>query len=158
MVNYAPLVGLLSAPIETLDTFSLSQDPQGDNPNFAKSCSVWSNGAGAKDSTFCDPIYPFQYGTSVAGYYAKVGSSYYGPLGDDVFYDAPQGLWPDASFEAVTLLSEVDTATDTLTVYQGVEYGFTLTAAEPPAWALALGGFAALALAGAAAKRKALAA
>ncbi len=66
VVNYAPLVGLLSAPIETLDTFSLSQDPQGDNPNFAKSCSVWSNGAGAKDSTFCDPIYPFQYGTSVA--------------------------------------------------------------------------------------------
>jgi hypothetical protein len=28
------------------------------------------------------------------------------------------------------------TAPDTLTVYQGVEYGFTLSTPEPPTWAL----------------------
>jgi hypothetical protein len=58
------------------------------------------------------------------------------PLGVDPFFDAPSGLWPNASADEITLLSRVDDATHTLTVYQGVVYGFALSSPEPPVWAL----------------------
>ena len=135
VVNYSPLTGPLSRPIQTLDTFSFSQD--GSNPSFPTSCSSWSNGAGSRGATFCGPIYPFQYGTSVAEQrFGRVA------FGDDPFYDVPQGNWPDASFEAFALLSEVNPATDTLTVYQGIEYGFQLAVPEAATWAMVELGFA----------------
>jgi hypothetical protein len=127
VVNYTALTpGPLAAPIETLDTFSLSEG----SPGFPTSCVPASSGASPPGGAFCDPIYPFQYGDTLASF-SLDGI----PLGVDPFFDAPSGLWPNASFDAVTLLSAV-TAPDTLTVYQGVEYGFTLSTPEPPTWAL----------------------
>jgi hypothetical protein len=163
VVNYSPLQGALSTPMQTLDTFSLSQD--GTNLNFPTSCSTWSNGAGAQGATFCGPIYPFQYGTSLSNY-GLVTPSGTIPLGDDFFYDAPAGEWPNASFDAIALLSTVNTSNDTLTVYQGVAYGFSLSAVstsvepvpEPSTWAMLLSGFAGVGLVGYAARKKALAA
>ena len=55
-------------------------------------------------------------------------------LTTDFFYDAPQGPWLAGSFRAIALISTVTDDTDsqgaitdrTLTVYQGVDYGFDL--------------------------------
>lgn len=147
-INYSPLAGPLAGSEQTLDTFSLSQN--GSNPNFPKSCSPASSGVPAAGA-FCGPIYPFQYASEYKN------STLDGvTLGVDPFYDAPEGDWPDASFDAITLLSKVSVVNGkhTLTVYQGVSYGFTLSAAdllsgpsyisgvaassipEPPVWAL----------------------
>jgi hypothetical protein len=156
VVNYAPLMGALSTPIETLDTFSLSQDPAGDNPNFPKSCVPASSGASPANGAYCGPIYPFQYGTGYQNYSLNGVR-----LGVDPFYDAPQGDWPNASFDAITLLSSVSQATHTLTVYEGWSYGFSLSAAvasaassrygvfsqaipEPSTWGMTIVGFASM--------------
>jgi hypothetical protein len=158
VVNYSPLLGTLSTPFQTLDTFSLSQD--GTNPNFPTSCSTWSNGAGSANATFCGPIYPFQYGTSYVNY-GLVTPSGTIPLGADFFYDAPQGGWPNASFDAITLLSTVNASTDTLIVYQGVEFGFSLTVdpiPEPATSAMLIAGLAGVGLAGYARRKTARAA
>ena len=122
VVNYTALTPGLAEPIETLDTFSLREG----SPGFPTSCVPASSGASPSGGAFCDPIYPFQYGDTLANF-SLAGI----PLGVDPFIDAPSGLWPNASFDAITLLSAV-TAPDTLTVYQGVEYGFTLSTPEPP--------------------------
>lgn len=163
VINYSPLTGALAAPELTLDTFSLSQDPAGDNPSFPKTCVAASSGASPAGGAFCGPIYPFQYGSTLAN------ETYNGvPLGVDPFYDAPQGLWPNNSFDAISLLSSVSPSTDTLTVYQGVNYGFSLavgsssgatasasaldgivlSAPEPSTWATLIAGFAGLGLMG----------
>ena len=153
-INYTPLLGSLAAPIQTLDTFSLSQN--GSNPNFPATCAPASSGASPAGGAFCGPIYPFQYGSTLSGY--EIDGV---PLGVDPFYDAPQGDWPNASFEAVTLLSTVSAATDTLTVYEGFSYGFKLSGGastaeglrtadaipEPATWAMMLLGFVSLAAA-----------
>ena len=79
---------------------------------------------------YCDPIYFYQFGNKR-------------------FVDAPTGSWPDASFRAIALLATVSETTNnagqvtaaTLTVYDGVSYGFDLSAAavpEPSSLALAL--------------------
>lgn len=65
--------------------------------------------AGSKDS----PLYPFQYD-------------------DRHFYDGPDGPMPNGSFAARAFLSQVDTATRKLTLYEGVSYGFTLSATPVP--------------------------
>jgi hypothetical protein len=149
VINYSPLTGPLTTPEQTLDTFSLSQNAADANPNFPYTCSAASSGASPAGGAFCDPIYPFQYGTKYENYTLD-GM----PLGVDPFYDAPEGDWPNAFFDAVTLLSTVSEATHTLTVYQGISYGFDLSATavssatlfesagaglnapEPPVWAL----------------------
>ena len=151
VVNYSALAGSLSKPIETLDTFSFSQDPEGHNPNFPKTCARASSGASPRGGAFCGPIYPFQYGATLSNDVLDGVR-----LGVDPFYDAPQGAWPNASFDAITLLSSVNPSTDTLTVYQGAEYGFSLHALgrsptagllaaaapipEPSTWAMAIWG------------------
>ena len=148
VINYTPLQGPLAQPIQTLDTFSFSQDAAGSNPNFPKTC-------GSAGGAACGPIYPFQYGSTLSQ--DEVDGV---PLGVDPFYDAPHGGWPNASFDAITLLSTVSTATDTLTVYDGVSYGFGLSAIgnastaeglqassaipEASTWAMMLLGFAGL--------------
>ncbi len=128
VINYSPLTGPLAKPEETLDTFSLSQNAAGANPNFSKACAPASSGASPSGGAFCGPIYPFQYGSTLADY-SLDGRQ----LGGDPFYDAPEGDWPNAGFDAITLLSSVNEQTDTLTVYQGWSYGFTLSAEEPTA-------------------------
>ena len=112
-------------PSETLDTFSFSQNVEGANPSFPKTCVPASAGASPEGGAFCGPIYPFQYGSTLSDHTINGVS-----LGVDPFYDGPHGEWPDASFEAITLLSTVSTATDTLTVYDGISYGFTLSTLE----------------------------
>jgi hypothetical protein len=61
----------------------------------------------------CPPLYPFQYA-------------------DSRFYDKPDGPWPNGSFDAVFLLSKADFAARELTVYEGVSWGFALSAAPIP--------------------------
>lgn len=78
----------------------------------------------------CPPLYPFQYA-------------------DRHFYDKPLGPWPDSFFDAVALLSKADFAKRELTVYEGVSYGFALSATlvpvpEPETWASMLAGLLAL--------------
>jgi hypothetical protein len=162
IINYSTLTGPLSTPIETLDTFSLSQNAAGSNPNFPKTCAAASSGASPSGGAFCGPIYPFQYATEYQNY-SLDGVR----LGVDPFYDAPEGDWPNASFDAVTLLSFVSQATHTLTVYEGWSYGFALNAIgqstsaallrsrvlsatipEPSTWAMMVLGFAGLGFAG----------
>lgn len=74
--------------------------------------------AGSKDS----PLYPFQYD-------------------DRHFYDGPDGPMPNGSFAARAFLSQVDAEKRVLKLYEGVSYGFTLSATpvpEPSSMALAL--------------------
>jgi hypothetical protein len=160
VINYTPLQGPLAELIQTLDTFSFSQNAAGGNPNFPKTC-----GASAAGGAACGPIYPFQYGSTLSQ--DELDGI---PLGVDPFYDAPHGEWPDASFDAITLLSTESTATDTLTVYDGINYGFALSALgntataealgaseavpEPATWAMMLVGFAGLGFAGWHTRRK----
>ena len=167
VINYSPLKGPLATPEETLDTFGLSQNAAGSNPNFPKSCAAASSGASPSGGAFCGPIYPFQYGSTLENY-SLDGVR----LGVDPFYDAPEGDWPNASFDAITLLSSVNEHSDTLTVYQGWSYGFALSdeetsnkmseskafvlssaihssaIPEPSTWAMMLLGFAGLGYAG----------
>lgn len=116
-ISYTPTLGGLATPIETLDTYSLSQGSAGSGGAFQAACKSLPAGAPAtigqvaSGKAYCDPIYPFQYSSKL-------------------FYDAPQGAWANDSFRAVTLLSSVDTEDDTLTVYQGFTYGFTLATAQ----------------------------
>jgi hypothetical protein len=64
------------------------------------------------------PLYPFQGG--------------FGFGKDTDFKDLPRGFWPDSSFAASTFLSTVDRRTRTLTIYEGVRYGFKLSATTVP--------------------------
>ncbi len=143
--NYtATSVSLLSPPIVTLDTYSLSAGSGGSGGAFQTACETIpgqnpganntiaaSIGATASGQAFCDPIYPFQYGEFTS-------------VGPDPFGDGPQGAWPDDAFRGIALLSTVTFDTDSngnitdriLTVYQGVSYGFTLSAPEPSSMAL----------------------
>jgi hypothetical protein len=140
--NYTPTAGLVSTPKITLDTYSLSAGSSGSGA-FTTACTPIPSGPNADNNTtpstigatpsgtaYCDPIYPFQYSSSDNG--DSVGGV---TLGTDFFYDAPQGPWTSGAFRAVTLLSTVTVDTnasgtvtgDILTVYQGFEYGFTLS-------------------------------
>ncbi len=143
--NYtATSVGTLTTPVVTLDTYSLSQGSGGSGGAFQTACeaipgqtpgpnnSTPANiGLTASGEAYCDPIYPFQYGTSTN-------------VGPDPFGDGPQGAWPDDAFRGIALLSTVTFDTDSsgditdrvLTVYQGIDYGFTLAAPEPATWLL----------------------
>ncbi|RZI84116.1 MAG: hypothetical protein EOP38_10320 [Rubrivivax sp.] len=73
---------------------------------------------------FCGPAYPYQYG-------------------DRQMNDGPSGVWPDSSFSAYAFISKVDRAKRQLTLFEGFNYGFQLSATavpEPDEWALALAG------------------
>jgi hypothetical protein len=73
---------------------------------------------------FCGPAYPYQYR-------------------DRQLNDGPSGVWPDASFSAYAFISKVDRTNRKLTLFEGINYGFNLSATtvpEPGQWALMLGG------------------
>jgi hypothetical protein len=65
------------------------------------------------------PLYPFQGGL-------------FRNLKDSVLIDMPRGPWPDAFFTASTFLEKADFAKRTLTIYEGVRYGFKLEATKAP--------------------------
>lgn len=154
VANYTPALGLVASPQVSLDTYSFSSGSSGSNGAFTNACTALpGQSPGANNTTpssfgpttssgaYCDPIYPFQYGTRLNGNVLD-GIS----LSTDFFYDAPAGPWPDAAFRAIALLATVSFDTnaagavtsDVLTVYQGVSYGFSLSVAvpEPPALAV----------------------
>jgi hypothetical protein len=131
--------GTLATPVVTLDTYSLSQGSAGSGGAFQTACEAIPGqtpgpnnstpstiGATASGQAYCDPIYPFLYGTSTN-------------VGPDPFGDGPQGAWPDDAFRGIALLSTVTFDTNSsgaiidrvLTVYEGIDYGFTLAAPEP---------------------------
>ena len=62
---------------------------------------------------FCGPIYPFQFA-------------------DSRFEDVAQSLWPASSLRGIALLSTLDLAKKTVTIYQGVDWGYDLTATAVP--------------------------
>ena len=140
--DYAPTVGLEKMPVVTLDTYSLSAGSPSSGGAFGSACvpipgppnadnntTPSTIGATPSGKAYCDPIYPFQYGTNFNGQTLDRTT-----LSTDFFYDAPQGPFPNASFRGITLLSTVTDDTDSmgdivnriLTVYQGVDYGFDL--------------------------------
>ena len=152
VTNYTPTGGLATTPTVTLDTYSLSYGSTNSGTAFTSACEALptpgpNNTAPSAipavtgGKAYCDPIYPFQYAS------AYNGSTLDGvALTSNFFYDAPQGPWPNATFRAVTLLSTVTYTTNaadqvtgrTLTVYQGVAYGFSLSVPEPASAALLL--------------------
>jgi hypothetical protein len=82
--------------------------------------------AGCDDSvllTQCPPLYPFQYA-------------------DRSFFDGPRAPWPEGIFHAWAFLSKSDPTTRTLTIYEGVKYGFDLSVGrmvpEPETWMFAI--------------------
>jgi hypothetical protein len=119
----------LNPPANTLDSYSFSKGSAGSGgvfqnpaqplptpgPNTANAVQNIPATPGGK--AYADPIYPFQYNNKH-------------------FFDGPALGWPSASFRAVALLSTVSETTDnqgkvtaaTLTVYDGVNYGFDLSA------------------------------
>jgi hypothetical protein len=140
--DYTPTAGPTRTPDVTLDTYALSAGSAGSGGAFQTACTAIPSAPNPDDNTtpstigavpsgtaFCDPIYPFQYGSS------DNGASANGVLlGTDFFYDGPQGPWTTGAFRGISLLSTVTYDTnaqgtvtgDILTVYQGIDYGFTL--------------------------------
>ena len=144
VANYSPTLGNLFSPIVSLDTYSLSAGSASSGGDFLGTCAPIVTQAPGPNNTkpatigptppntgYCDPIYPFQAGSKYNGYVLNGVR-----LSTDFFYDAPQGAWPSNAFRGIALLSTVTENTNaagaltnqTLTVYQGVSYGFTLSA------------------------------
>lgn len=72
----------------------------------------------------CPPLYPYQYA-------------------DRSFYDQPTGPMPSAQWEAWDFLSKTNFTNRTLTIYEGIYYGYTLSASpvpEPRTYAMMLAG------------------
>jgi hypothetical protein len=144
--DYTPTAGLVATPEITLDTYSLSESSGGSDGAFENACVAIPGQSPGPDNTtpsvigatpssyaYCDPIYPFQYS------YEYNGDTLDGvTLSSDFFFDGPEGPWPDTQFRAVTLLSTVTFDTNgsgaitgrVLTVYDGFEYGFSLSVPE----------------------------
>ena len=141
--DYTPTAGLSATPTVTLDTYSLSKGSSGAGTAFTNACTPIPGAPNANNNTtpstigatpsgtaYCDPIYPFQYGTSDNGDVID-GTT----LTTDFFYDAPEGPWLTGAFRGITLLSTGTYDTNSLgvvtgnilTVYQGVDYGFDLS-------------------------------
>ncbi len=84
-------------------------------------------------TTFCPPAYPFQYN-------------------DDSFYDRPRASYQapgttQAFFDANAYLAVENTTTKTLTVYDGISYGFqNFVSPEPGTWMLFCGAIPVLAV------------
>jgi hypothetical protein len=150
-INYSvPSGSRLDPPANTLDSYLFNSNgslsggsgPFGQAPAPLPTPPANSNdvtldiGANPADTAWADPIYPFQ-------------------TADKSFFDAPQGLWPDASFRGIALLSTVSETTNamgkvtagTLTVYDGVSYGFDLSVVpEPDTWLMLIVGFGSVGL------------
>ena len=170
VINYTPLEGSLSTPIETLDTFSLSQNAEDANRYFPKSCVKASSGASPQGGAFCGPIYPFQYGSTLSRTRSTASRSASIPSTTRL-----KAIGRTRASRRSRCSSTVNASTDTLTVYQGVEYGFSLSASlgssllakelaaagspvpEPSTWAMTLGGFLGLGLLRFAARRRTVA-
>jgi hypothetical protein len=128
-----PFGSYIDPPANTLDSYSFSKGGNGSGGAFKKAPQALPSppansnnvtvdiGASAANTAYADPIYPFQ-------------------SANKSFFDGPALGWPSASFRAIALLSTVSETTDntgkvtaaTLTVYDGVSYGFDLSATASP--------------------------
>src|SRR5262249_9735287 len=70
--------------------------------------------------TACPPAYPFQYA-------------------DNHFFDAPTNPVPGAFFAAETFFGEINYTTKTLTLFDGLDYGWINVPQPSTAWLLAAG-------------------
>jgi hypothetical protein len=73
-------------------------------------------------------LYPYQYtapNPSVRG------------ITNGLFYDNPEGPYPSTLFQAQSWITSADYSTRTLTAYDGVAWGFSLTETLAPDGALA---------------------
>lgn len=123
-INYAPGMLASGTPDATssfkLDTDAFSKLTACNNTDVG---AVW-NASPTMGNYYCGPAYPFQTGARQLG-------------------DGPKGPWPNSSFEAYAFVSKVDASARKLTLYEGVEYGFVLSATpvpEPGAWQLTVVG------------------
>jgi hypothetical protein len=144
-INFQPpSTPSLIPPAVTMDTYSFSGNGAGTGafgvaaqplpmPPANSNNVLVDIPASPAGKAYADPIYPFQYG-------------------DLHFFDAPKGPWLTGSFRGIALLSTVSMTTDaakkvtaaTLTVYDGISYGFDLSGApvpEPSTWAMLVLGF-----------------
>jgi hypothetical protein len=132
-----PYLTDLRPPLNTLDTWSTSKGNSGAGGAFLRPCEPIPGQMPGKRNKkpatippsqrspnilgYCDPIYPFQYA-------------------DAAFSDGPKAFWPDESFRAIALLSTVTFVTNRkgviterdLTVYNGIDWGFDLSATPIP--------------------------
>jgi hypothetical protein len=142
--TYDNATGPDAQAVNTLDVYTKGCMALPAPPPNSKNVTVDIPGIAPK-TQYCEPIYPDQYDNKR-------------------FFDAPSGPWPDFSFRAIALLATVSETTNaagtvtaaTLTVYDGVNYGFDLSAKaampaampEPSTWMMMFAGFAGLGFAG----------
>ncbi len=107
----------------------VTNDPLGGNTSPYLDISEGVNNGG---STFSPPLYPYQY----------AGSSFYDKPLRSVTVGGPSKSWTGTAY-----ISKRDTGTKTLTVYDGVTWGFTITPVPEPATmaVLAIGALASVA-------------
>jgi len=102
-----------------------------------KSDFLWTQGLYdnfKKDGTIGPSIYELDVRTDCdnADLTKLCGPAYPLQSEDRKFDDAPRAPWPDGSFAGFAYLSKVDRDKKVLTVYEGVVYGFSLSADPKP--------------------------
>lgn len=116
-LNYKPDDLGIYPPYSSMDTANLSNltcDPNASMSPFDANPAVW-----------CAPVYPYQYT-------------------NQKFYDFPKAPYDTGFFEADAFLSKVDYTNRSLTIYEGVHYGFCLAVPEPQVASLLLIGIIAM--------------
>lgn len=129
-LNYKP-GDPASTPPAASPSFALDTD-KFNNFGACNNTAVGASWGGSFSLTniYCGPAYPYQTGQRQLG-------------------DGPSGPWPNATFEAHAFVSKLDTTNRKLTLYEGLDYGFVLSAKavpEPGTWLLMAGGLMALGL------------
>jgi hypothetical protein len=128
-VNYQPPFEVgLEPPLLTLDDYEYSQGGSRvwrGVGSFSLDCKKIPDTFGIDNPTtfdragnlvrrpFCAPIYPYQFA-------------------DSHFEDVAQSLWPTSSLRGVALLVTLDQARHVVTTYQGVDWGYDLSATAVP--------------------------
>ena len=71
VINYTPLAGSLSRPSRRSTPSASARTPRATTPTSRRPASTASSGASPSGGAFCDPIYPFQYGSNYVDRYAR---------------------------------------------------------------------------------------
>ncbi len=125
--------------------------PLGTPPELMRSNFSWTQGI----STNYDPKHPFRLDVmsrdkclgKIVGLpeiNCNDAPAYPFSYDNGLFSDTPRGAWPNDSFSAFFFVSHIDRVQRKLTIFEGVNYGYTLAASsipEPSFWYLMLSGF-----------------